>query len=222
MRETHNINMIKFLLKFTEAQYLDDLIKGSIYINHSTFFTKKTDQTINDEKEGLSIIKHLGDSIIQVKFGNDEIWKDLNVKKGTFLGRNNLKNVHIYSLFHITEKDTLEMETYNIPNEIRSEKKWEYGVVIKRPDIFIQRMVQALNLLGYPHEYGKLEYYDEKIDQNDLTPFNKRVLYSYQKEFRFLINQGTKEAFRLEIGSIKDISEIFKVNEIAGFKFAFE
>jgi hypothetical protein len=74
-------------------------------------------------------------------------------------------------------------------------------------------------IYNYRFIKGIVEYYDPTSNQSDLSVFHKTSDYSYQKEFRYLIEGNCNEPLRIEIGALSDIAEICETNKVDGLKF---
>jgi hypothetical protein len=61
--------------------------------------------------------------------------------------------------------------------------------------------------------HGLVEYYDRHIYTGKVDVFNKPSEYAYQNEFRIYIRRRSDEPFKIQVGSLKDIAEIYPSNE---------
>ena len=66
-----------------------------------------------------------------------------------------------------------------------------------------------VNKLGYSTYYQPVNYFPEKdIARKIITPFDKREKYSYQNEFRILIECDLHTPLLIKLGSLEDIATI--------------
>lgn len=135
----------------------------------------------------------------------------------------NYRNIHlprfysttcgnIYSLFCVS--------SYHIPNpfEFKMDELIQnfgtYCLFVKDNPRFLNLMEQKLNSLNEKYHHGFVDYYDEKNANGKITVFQKRNKFRYQNEFRFYVDSDRTTAFDFEIGSLKDIAEIWTTEEI--------
>lgn len=63
--------------------------------------------------------------------------------------------------------------------------------------------------------YKPINYYPEKdVAFHELSPFDKREIYSYQNEFRFCFDCNINKPYSLKIGNIEDIAQLIQVQPI--------
>ena len=80
-----------------------------------------------------------------------------------------------------------------------SKHEWfgESLVLILNTGEFIRRVVEAANLQGFAIWWQPVTYYDDGAYTGKLGHFSKAVRYSYQKEFRFVIQTDGTSPSRL-------------------------
>jgi hypothetical protein len=115
-------------------------------------------------------------------------------------------------------------------NEQKAELK-EFGdsvLVIKNNGEFFKRVESAFEKRNVSYERNHVLYYKEDspqhlkniIDGVNHIAFSKREEYfSVQQEYRFLADATTDDAFILDIGDIRDISEIYPIDEVLEKEF---
>ncbi len=82
-------------------------------------------------------------------------------------------------------------------------------VTILNCPAFIERLKNTVNKLGYSTYYQPVNYFPEKdIARKIITPFDKREKYSYQNEFRILIECDLHTPLLIKLGSLEDIATI--------------
>ena len=83
----------------------------------------------------------------------------------------------------------------------------DFVVIIKDPDEFQRRLVEAASNMEYRCLCGNVHYSDEADSSRDV--FNKAMEYSYQNEWRMALYRGVTmcDPCELFIGAINDIAE---------------
>lgn len=83
------------------------------------------------------------------------------------------------------------------------------AVVIKDPPSFLERLKTKLLELGHQgYEHTFVEYVERESYDGPMGFFRKYAEYSYQSEFRIVLEPTTGEPVTIEIGSIEDIAEL--------------
>lgn len=132
----------------------------------------------------------------------------------------------VFCMFRYDERNKLSETTEDgqelfgfSPEQVRYMPEFGDSVlVIKDADEFIRRVATALQKEGLIHARGNvryfdgndLEYFQDVKDEPVHTAFWKRKKYSYQQEFRILIDKPIEDHYILNIGDISDISKIMK------------
>jgi len=71
-----------------------------------------------DLNEGLQSIKHVNDTYIELKPNNSNEWKKLKVTTGKLQSWNDLSDIHIFSLYQITEDECKSNEFHSFSDQI--------------------------------------------------------------------------------------------------------
>jgi hypothetical protein len=80
---------------------------------------------------------------------------------------------------------------------------------------FIDRFSVAARASHLDLHYGFVEYYDPDVFSGETGPFQKPATFAHQKEFRFVVQPGCRNAIELRLGSLIDITtNIFPASEI--------
>ena len=87
-------------------------------------------------------------------------------------------------------------------------------MVIHDTQTFLQRAIEKLKSFPYNVKARFVNYYDDKILHENLSPFDKPNKYSYENEFRILVMGHSEPTLQIEIGSIKDISVILESKDL--------
>ena len=221
--------MILFLVKFLNKEaHVRDLLDGKIYANRLSWFKRMEAEDASgrlDRHEG-AIAWHQPDRVNVVING----WNMTPDLAGPIEMHGNWLNyLNIYCTYAGRLAD---VEPEHLPDEIPHEFRSQlaiperclslgrYAVVIKNGPEFIRRMGEAATTSRCRMWYGKVNYYNPDIYHGhhfDVeAAFWKQDRYSYQSEFRFVIDTHTEgvEPITLEIGDIRDISLAFRTSEL--------
>ena len=221
--------MILFLVKFmSEEDHVRDLLDGKIYANRLAWFKRAEGEDasgVPDRNEG-TVVWHQPDRI-HLEINGMDITTDL---AGPFqIQSSQLNHLNLFCSYAARIDDSeLEGVPYELPEEIRSLlaiserclSLGEYAVVIKSVPEFIRRVGEAAKAKRYRMWYGPVKYYNSDTYHGsnfDMEAvFQKQDQYSYQSEFRFVIDTQTEgsEPTILEIGDIRDIALETRTTEL--------
>ena len=228
------MSTIFFLVKFCDKKsYADDLLQGKVYFNRlSNFKENKLSETYGrlDRYEGATAWLQPGNLRLELNGMDlsDDLAGPLTVQM------NWLNYLHIFCMhaayssnLDMAELDNIDIEDLRreltIPNDCFS--LGEHAVVVTNVPKFIKRMEVAANAVSYRFTRGLVKYYDPETFHGQFQDvesiFWKRDVYSFQREFRFLIDSRSMDDHPriLDIGNIEDITLQFKSNELNGEKF---
>ena len=228
------MSTIFFLVKFcNKKSYADDLVQGRVHFSRLSEFKKnECGKSIGriDRHEGSTTWLQPGN--LRLKLNGMDISNDL--AGPLTIQMNWLNHLHIFCM-HAVHSSNLDMAKFTNSEieELRNELKvpddclslGEYAVVVKNVSEFINRMEGAASAMGYRFTRGLVRYFKPETYhgyfQDVESIFWKRGSYSFQREFRFLIDSRTMDGCPriLDIGNIEDITLQFRSNELNGEKF---
>lgn len=206
---------IKMFLKLGSLENITDLYEnGTIYINTIEFFKKIEDNDLRgDNYEGASeIINSLPGTFRIPEIDRDIKYEKIHLKKSfdQILG-------NIYSLYCISSKGFPNPLDFKI-----DEKNLRFGthcLMIKNSQYFFDKIKSELKNNGFYFRHGFVNYYDkDKINNKELTLFDKPKEFEYQKEFRFYVHNNNLEPIKIQIGSLKDYAEIIETKDLTELK----
>lgn len=210
MKEKDKIPVIKMFLKFGKEEHIKDLLEnGTIYMNSIQFFRKFEDNGLRgDIYEGISELRNLPSGEFEIKSLN------YKGKYVSFQIRESYEEVlgNIYSLYAIS--------SFNIPNPLKfkiNKKNKKFGthcLLVKNNPEFLKRIEETLKKSGLKFRHGFVEYYDKDKMNGKINLFQKPKEYKYQNEFRFYVERESTEAIKIQIGDIRDIAEIYKIEDV--------
>ena len=109
----------------------------------------------------------------------------------------------------ITSKLASEVDKLDKKNK----KFGDTFLVINNPEEFLKRVDSALKNRSIDYDAGLVSYYDEHNFSGDLDIFKKPKKFEHQSEYRIFFDLGSNEPFKINIGSIEDISTIYEIEE---------
>lgn len=216
--------MNKGLFKFFSCEeYRDDFLKGHLYFNSLNFFKKHEESEVpgqNDYYECCSI--HQPDSV-KITLGNLHLTD--------FAGPISISCNHDLLTSNIICFSTIRDDLYyncksfeeakqNIlfPKELLNYGR--YAVAIPQGHLFIERFKTAALKGGFFFCHAPVNYYDFSKDNISCKypeiAFQKRSEFSYQREYRFLLQKTNEEdkPVILEVGDLSDITMVVKSADI--------
>ncbi len=101
----------------------------------------------------------------------------------------------------------------SFPVDERNLRFGDYALVVTNPQQFIDRIASHLKSQSIKGRTGFVEYVDDE-HTGEVGPFRKLKRFAYQSEWRLVCYDGSGEAQKFSIGSIRDISTIMLSNEI--------
>jgi len=207
----HTITL--FLKLGNEENILDLYENGTIYINTIEYFRKIEDKELRGDKyEGVSrIINSLPGT-----FRIPGIDRDFNYVKAHIKESYDKVLGNIYSLYAISSKG------FSSPLDFKfDERNLRFGthaVMIKNLPLFFSKIETELKKNNLNFNHGFIDYYDKEEVCKEITLFEKPLEFEYQKEFRFYVENDKIEPMKIQIGSLKDYAEMFKIEDALELK----
>lgn len=207
------------LFKFTRKEYVDDFINGHIYMSALGYFWDKGVEAQKDFEEGVYSTVDPKEMIPDEKVANA-------IKGPVRLRLEAYKYCHL-CCFYLHEFDSDAMSTVRFDERVRM--FGEYAIRVKAPDIFINRLAEYAKQRDDYFLAGKMNYHYLGGEPKYPDCFDKKVHFSWQKEWRIAYLQDyekLKELFKAEgnepydkpikidIGSLKDITEVYQTEEL--------
>ena len=216
--------MNKGLFKFFSCEkYRDDFLKGHLYFNSLNFFKRHEESEVlgqNDYYECCSIYQP---ESVNVYIGN--------LKLTDFAGPISISCNHDLLTSNIICFSTIRDDLYyncksfeeakqNIlfPKELLNYGR--YAVAIPQGHLLIKKIECAALKNGFSLYHGLVNYYNYSKDNVSFKypkiAFQKRSEFSYQREYRFLLQKTNEEdkPVILEVGDLSDITMVVKSADI--------
>jgi hypothetical protein len=203
-------DLIKLFLKFGKEEHIQDLLEnGIVYMNSIEFFRKFEDNGLRgDNFEGITQLNNYPSGEFEIKSLN------YNGKYVSLQVRESYENVlgNIFSLYAVS--------SFTIPNPLEfkiDKRNMEFGshcLLVKDNPEFLKRIENGLKKMSLKFTHGFVDYYDTDKKNGEINLFEKPNEYKFQNEFRFYIQSGSIEAIKIDIGSLKDIAEMHKSEDV--------
>jgi hypothetical protein len=209
--------LITKIIKVGQYQFMQSLRnKGEVYFNTADFF-KKADN--NKERFDAYETAEDIDQVEWIKL-EDETGKIYNLatEKG--------KGIHLSNANLVTYNDTIKRNVFSCTgvtkenvNEFKkiNPKFSEFGnavLLIENPHEFFTRIENELKKQRLDYRIGLGNYYNPFTKIGSLSVYDKKEEHSYQHEIRIWINYPENKPIIINIGSIKDFTRIFKIEEL--------
>lgn len=219
-----------FLMKISSKEHIDDLRSGKMYMKPLQFFIDiENNDVIGDNLEGTLRLKETNLKFFDLKTKEkvDEISSDIDFDFG-------FKDNPVFCMYAFDKRNYYSCEKINseeILCDFRFDEKTKdmlkvFGkkaLVIKNIPEFFNRVKQAAERQNIKYKSGNVNYFEnyneaeQIIDvykNNSNVVFQKQEKYSYQQEFRILMDIQVEDHFILDIGDISDITKVFDTNTI--------
>ncbi|WP_421919641.1 hypothetical protein [Marinifilum sp.] len=209
---------MELLLKLGDEKYINDMYdKEYLFFNNLSAFRNKEKDTagrLDPREANINLIQ--GDWIkITLPDG-----KEVEFNKG-----NNLLNCQINEFYSTIPGNICCLYRLEIDEEYRPKKLnsriYELGnkaILILDKVKFFQILDKSIEDLGYGYTRKKVEYYNPKIFNGELSFHHKDKAYSFQNEYRVLIKSNGKEPISVPMKGLKDISCILNVEHIKNLR----
>ena len=224
-----------FLVKFFDnLNHADDFVHGRVFANRLSRFKKAEDSDESgrmDRHEGTIGWMQPGECRLTLNGMDmsDDLAGPVQIQK------NWLNHLNVFCV-HAAHSGDLELASLSndnieslrqelmIPDECSALGK--YAVVVKNVTEFINRMRSSAQAKNYRIvRCGLVKYYDPATFHGNFrdveSVFRKQVQYSFQREFRFVIDSGSLGECPLviDIGDIRDITLQLESTELNGKKW---
>ena len=204
-------NYIGFL-KFGEKEHMETLYnEGLLYVNTFDYFkTLKT--TIDGRADSYEATEeyYAGDGLdnISLSIGYGNYQHTLSREKGLLSASINTKGYREYS--HLYSLSCFDINRIKENKSLIDERNFaptkDYVVVIYDTKTFLERLKEKLLEYKCPCKLGFIEYIDIGNYSGEMGFFRKFNKFSYQNEWRFIMNYNSTEPLKIYLGSLSDIA----------------
>jgi hypothetical protein len=203
------------LVKFaTCKKHLEEMREGLLYCNTIKHFTEFEDGKVRGDGYEAVIELHnikKGELLLKPAKDPNAEWKTLNIINAQFKKHYANPLGNLFCLSSISLNPTVEPTVFKFDERFKS--FGNYVLLIMQQPVFLKRFKKALRKAKIKGCGKKIEYLDLKKHNGEKTLFQKDLDYSWQEEFRFYFENDKIDILKFSMGSIKDISEIYDLNE---------
>lgn len=234
-------NTIMYLIKFFKREeYADQFINGLLYLNTLSYFQKLEQAEIDgrsDENEAVAV--WLQKASIQFEDHPELDISSENLAKPISISFEYHSKLHVFCMtaMHTGEFECVNgLIAYSEGDADKLKKQLEihedclsfgqFAVVVNAGE-FVRRAKNAVESRGYVFNSTLVDYFEpESFDGRfawSKIPFTKARKFSYQKEYRIVVDTRTNgiDPINIEIGDIRDIAVKMRAAEInTSFKIA--
>ena len=221
---------IWYFVKFCEKEeYADDFMKGSLYLNRLSYYKAMEDSDDGRADKYEAAAAWLQPPDVNIKLSIDGLNRAIEIlpedlAAPVYWSHNHHDHLHVLCLYAIyTNGFECVDGQVNYSDEKAPELKRQLEVhqdnfkfgqhaVIVPATLFINRVKGAIKNLGYSGRMKLADYYNPDLSHTEFTeniiPFKKQQRFSYQNEFRIVVNNKTigDTPLRIEVGDLSDIS----------------
>jgi hypothetical protein len=209
MKEQHN-DFAGCFLKFGEYEHLENLfLKGLLYCNPISYFTKIEDQFLRgDDMENITSMHYMdGGEVVIYNHGEEPTEDSIRMpfRDMHMTSRITEPFGNLFCLYAINLLNKPFGELFSISPRVK--EFGGYFVIITDTRAFLKRVNTALNLKGFKEfSANMVEYKDFSRFTGKKTVFEKDIKFAYQQEWRLFIANTLDQPLLIEIGSLEDIA----------------
>jgi hypothetical protein len=196
------------LLKLGQKEHLEMLRKGLLYMNPLAYFTALEDDAARgDRYEGTSYILQpcdIGEFLFDPHLPDMDPFHVHGAPDGLVgpvrIALNRTSSCNIFCMFAVNAP---------IVGPIFARaREWpgNHFVLFTNTQEFVNRVVAAAKSRGLRVGGRTVEYYDETNYSGQTGRFRKRSVFSYQCEYRIVVEPGVDGPLHFEIGDLSEIT----------------
>lgn len=206
--------------KFGSEKHITDLFEnGTIYFNTIDYFQNLEEQGLRGDKyEGTTKITNHKSDKLKLTVTIPETGEEIPIKLSKFHLREFQKDIkgNLYSLYCLRHQDVFENDNFKIDPRVK-----EFGthfIIIQKPEKLINLICNELDKNKFDYQLKQVEYYEKEKINAEISLFHKTTEFEYQKEFRIVLFNKENKPKKIQIGSLKEYAEVFKVDVIDTMK----
>lgn len=210
------VNISAFIKFGSEKNILDLYENGTIYCNTVEYFRKLDGDLLRgDNHEGtFKITNFPPGSKITLKLPKD---REMEIETARLHLREFYTNIkgNIYCLTALTREEIIRLGSLKLDS--RNARFGTHFLFIKDNKLFFDRLIAGFEEVNLKIMRNFVKYYDKHLISGELDIFHKSNEFEYQKEFRIVIKNDEQNPIKIQIGSLKGISQIFESKELETF-----
>ncbi|WP_269915512.1 hypothetical protein [Acinetobacter sp. HY1485] len=225
MTQDNTINILAKL--FQKKQYMEDFLDGNLHINHLGYYFNLESGNLKDTQadrlEGVTRQSQPKDVKISFNIPGTEEWHTIPAEDHA--GPIYLQDEYLFNLKCLCfYSPTIYLDNSDsVKNQLLISKKMQddfgdFIVFFHNPSEFLNRVQKAVKKNGYGYKSNRVNYFSS-VDNfqacDSSKGFDKRDIFSFQKEYRILIETLEHEPtpLKLQIGNIRDICAFMTVDQ---------
>ena len=205
-------NIFAFIKFYERKEYANQFVAGQIFCNRVSYYKDNSSNDLDrrsDTDEGTSLWLQPGRG--QLILNGVDLSNDLAAP--VKMQKHWINHLHLFCMYTV-HTGNLTGESLSDISMLRQQlvipdpcfALGEYAVLVKDVNEFARRMIHAAGQKGYRIAHNRVNYFDPttyhgQVDDID-SIFRKPNQYSFQREYRFLIdsNSSGKDPVYLDIG----------------------
>lgn len=218
-----------------EAAHRDGFLDGYLYMNTLGYFKRYEEgdaANIADRHEATAMLLQPGKFTMTISGeGIDEFTiREEDLGGPAIFQHDHHNQLNVFCVYAVHERGHTFGSDEDFENFVEAQMMkpevdglGRYAAVVVDTKAFQERVLQAIRRENFKASASLVDYYDPSTFHgsfdDDRVAFNKRDVYSHQREYRYAIARGTGEEtpYSLYVGSLRDICiacETSDVNEL--------
>ncbi|MDV7104889.1 hypothetical protein R3X26_10805 [Vibrio sp. TH_r3] len=217
---------LHLLLKFGKKSYLPDFRRvGRMRLGRFASFRQFDNCQIGDKNEGTHKIETAKSvNVLRKNPETNEFEQILDSAEANVRIRhyNDLnESSRIFCFYYAIVDLTKEVRLSEvIDKDMLQEFQYDYVVGIYNLKKFYKKLDDCLDKTDFPYRRGMVEYVDLSQGKEQVSPFEKDLRFSHQRELRLCVQNVADDApLYIEIGDISKFSFECSVDEIEFYSF---
>jgi hypothetical protein len=191
------------LLKFGTSAHIDDLVRGTLYMNPLHYFAHlEADEQPDlrgDSFEGVGRLIQADGAMLSIQVHGN--YQPVARIAGAIRWRptDGIK-ANLFCMYAVREP---------VGPPFVDPLNFRFGdtfIVFTNGDEFLRRVRDAAALAGHNLLHQLVQYIDEQQHHGEIGIFRKRLRFAYQSEFRIAIVPGVETPYCLHVGDLSDIA----------------
>lgn len=207
------VNILTFIKFGSEKNILDLYENGTIYCNSIEYFRKLEDDLLRgDSYEGTFRITNFPPgSEITVKLPNCQ---EIELTTANLHLREFYTDIrgNMYCLTALTREEVMNLGTLKL--DPKNARFGSHFLLVRNNKQFFDRLIAGFEKENLKIFKDFVKYYDKRSINAELDIFHKSNEFEYQKEFRIIIKNEGQNPIKIQIGSLKEISQIFETKDL--------
>jgi len=216
-----------FVKLFENKEYAEAFVNGKLFMNTIRSFKEYKDQSgelRGDEYEGI-VALYQPEKLREIKIGEITV-SALDLAAPIVVQGNYLLDHNVFCIYSLNSRGHERVSAETLSDFKRTLELHEscfglgkFCVVILNASLFIERCTSAIKRHNFNGSLGPVDYFNEHefhgCMPEDKLGFQKRSLFSHQREYRVKIDTNNPEAgpIFLDVGDLSDIAVITTTKE---------